>query len=51
MQEFLNKLIAAATVLFAITGLTVIWMAVETLVQPPDVTVLLSVVCVNVPGI
>ena len=43
---------AAAIVLVAITGLTVICIAVEISVHPPDVTVLLyHVVCVNAPGV
>ena len=33
-------------------GVTVIWMTVEVLLHPPDVTVLLyHVVCVNTPGV
>ena len=41
----------AAIVLFAITGFTVISMAIDTSVHPPDVTILLyQVVCVNAGG-
>ena len=43
---------AAATVLAAITGVTVICMAAATSVHPPDVTVLLyQVVAVKLPGV
>jgi hypothetical protein len=44
---------AAATVLFAIAGLTVIWIAVAVFgVHPLDDTVLLNqVVCVKAPGV
>ena len=44
---------AAATVLFAIAGLTVICIAVDVFgVHPPEVTVLLNqVVCVRAPGV
>jgi hypothetical protein len=42
---------AVLTVLFAITGLTVISIAVDTSLQPPDVTVLrYQVVVVKAPG-
>ena len=43
---------AAATVLFAITGFTVICIAVDVLVHPPDVvTRLYHVVAVKLPGV